>query len=188
MLYLTLPILLILVIVFYIWFYRILQRHLDKNRAVHEQLKNKYAALSEKEAELRLNNDLLLRKEETVIELYEITKDVCRSMEVDAVFNIFEERLKHYIKIDRLRFIKQDLDYELYKDNLAFPLDIGIKPVFFLVAEGVPKEDEEQFYILAQQFLLGFRRAALYQRIQDLAIHDSLTGILTRRYFLERLE
>jgi diguanylate cyclase (GGDEF)-like protein len=181
-------ILLFLVVLFYAGFNRILQSHLDGERTDCEQLKQDYAALIGREAVLKANNDSLLQQAESIIERYEITKDVCRSMDVDTVFEIFEERLRHYIKFDRLRLIKQDLDYQLYQDQLIFPLDIGIKPTFFLVAEGVPEKDQEQFYILTQQFLLGYRRATLYQRIQDLAIHDGLTSILTRRYFMERLE
>ena len=181
-------ILLFLVVLFYAGFNRILQRHLDGERTDCEQLKQGYAALIGREAALKASNDSLLQQAESVIELYEITKDVCRSMDVDTIFEIFGERLRHYIKIDRLRLIKQDLDYQLYQNQLIFPLDIGIKPTFFLVAEGVPEKDQEQFYILTQQFLLGYRRATLYQKIQDLAIHDSLTAILTRRYFMERLE
>ncbi len=48
------------------------------------------------------------------------------------------------------------------------------------------EEAKEKFSILAGQFLLGFKRALLYKQVQELSITDSLTGIFTRRHFLER--
>ena len=50
------------------------------------------------------------------------------------------------------------------------------------------EEDNEKFYILSQQFLLGIKRAVLYQDVQELAITDSLTGVFNRRYYLERFK
>jgi diguanylate cyclase (GGDEF)-like protein len=54
------------------------------------------------------------------------------------------------------------------------------------VASDVAALDTEKFYILAQQFLVGVKRAILYKKIQELAITDSLTQVFSRRYFLER--
>jgi len=181
-------ILFLLLALFYFAFNRFLERNLNLERAKFSQLEREVLVLSQRESDLKSQNNLLSEKAESVIELYEITKDVCKSIEENIVFDIFVERLKHYIKFGAIKLVKGDLDYQLYKNELIFPLDIGIKPTFFLVAEDVAQKDQEKFYILAQQFLLGFRRAALYRRIQDLAIHDSLTGVLTRRYFLMRLE
>lgn len=42
--------------------------------------------------------------------------------------------------------------------------------------------------ILRSQLALGLRRAFLYHHVQQSAIHDGLTGLVTRRYFRERLE
>lgn len=186
--YLILLILLTLLILLYLWVNRILQNFLSLPKLKLKQLEEDHANLLRKDSNQKSENKALSEKAESVVELYEITKEVCNSLEEDAVFDIFNEKLNDYIKFKEIRFIKQDLDYQLYKDNLVFPLDIGIKPTYFLVAEGVAKEEEEKFYILAQQFLLGFKRAAFYRRIQDLAIHDTLTGLLTRRYFLERFK
>lgn len=180
-------ILFILLILFYFCLKRILENFLSIRRIKHKQLEQDYEALLKKYTDLNSEIAIFSEKTDSVVELYDITKDVCKSLEEDVVFDIFKERLKDYIKVGTIRFIKQDLDYDLYKDDLIFPLDIGIKPTYFLVAQDVPGEEQEKFYILAQQFLLGFKRAALYRKIQDLAIHDTLTGLLSRRYFLERL-
>ena len=67
------------------------------------------------------------------------------------------------------------------------PLDIGKSPIGYLLASGIKQGDMDKFHILSQQFLLGLKRALLYQRVQELAITDSLTGASSRRYCLERL-
>ena len=42
--------------------------------------------------------------------------------------------------------------------------------------------------ILGHQFALALRRVKLYEEIEELAVTDSLTGVHTRRYFIERFE
>jgi diguanylate cyclase (GGDEF)-like protein len=54
------------------------------------------------------------------------------------------------------------------------------------VAAKIKPEDSEKFQILSQQFLLGIKRAILYQKVQALSITDGLTGVFSRRYCLER--
>jgi diguanylate cyclase (GGDEF)-like protein len=58
----------------------------------------------------------------------------------------------------------------------------------YLVVDGLRDADKEKFYILSGQFLLGIKRAILYQEVQELAIIDSLTSISNRRYYLERFK
>jgi diguanylate cyclase (GGDEF)-like protein len=182
--------LLILYILFYFWLYRNFRSGLYHQKLKLQEFNNDQKSLSEKWVELKTQNDSLSQKAESVVELYEITKDVCKSLEEEVIFNIFKEKLKHYIKVGDIQLVKENIDYGLYKEDLVVPLEIGmgITPTYFLVAKDVPDEDREEFHILTQQFLLGLRRTTFYRRIQDLAIHDSLTAILTRRYFIERLE
>jgi len=79
------------------------------------------------------------------------------------------------------------MDLNAYKDCIILPLEINRVTFGYLAAKGVEKESEEKFHILAQQCLLGVRRALLYQQVQELAITDSLTGIFTRKHYMERL-
>ncbi len=39
---------------------------------------------------------------------------------------------------------------------------------------------------MSQQFLLGLKRAVLYQHVQEMATLDSLTKVFTRRYWFQR--
>jgi diguanylate cyclase (GGDEF)-like protein len=165
-----------------------LQTASDKTKTKYAQLNSDYNSLLKEEQGLRLENDSLSERCESVVELYEITKYVTRSLEEGAVFEIFKEKLSQYLKIEDLQLVKGNIDYNLYRDSIVIPFDIGIKQEYFLAAKGVLPADQEKYHILAQQFLLGLRRAAYYSKIQDLAIHDTLTGVLTRRYFMERLD
>lgn len=46
----------------------------------------------------------------------------------------------------------------------------------------------QQWWNVSGQVALGLRRVGLYRQVQELAIHDGLTGLLVRRHFRERLE
>ena len=57
----------------------------------------------------------------------------------------------------------------------------------YLVIRGISLSEQPYLGILAAQFALGLKRARLYKMIQELAITDSVTGLFTRRYAMERL-
>jgi diguanylate cyclase (GGDEF)-like protein len=54
--------------------------------------------------------------------------------------------------------------------------------------KGLDPKDNEKFTILAHQFALALRRLKLYKDIETLALTDGLTGVYTRRYFIERFD
>ncbi|MFH1782289.1 MAG: GGDEF domain-containing protein [Candidatus Omnitrophota bacterium] len=82
----------------------------------------------------------------------------------------------------RLSIIK---DYEtLY----SFPLFVekNLRGIFYI--ENLPDIYYENFTILMSQFAIQFQKVMLYRKVEELSITDSLTGVSTRRYFLERFE
>lgn len=119
--------------------------------------------------------------------LYELTKDICKSLEEEKVFAIFHKSLKKYIGIGDCRYIKEAADLIKYKDYMILPLNIEENQIIgYLAVERISEADKERFGILAQQLLIGLRRALLYQKVQSMTITDSLTAVYCRRYFLER--
>lgn len=94
----------------------------------------------------------------------------------------FEQEVPKYLKAQDLQFIKGETDLSLYGDYAVLPLKIEKQHLGYLVAKGVDEHEKDKFHILANQFLLGLRRSLLYQKVQELAIMDSLTGVLSRRY------
>jgi len=129
-----------------------------------------------------LNKELI-----QTLALYELTKDICKSLEEEKVFSIFRENLKKYIGAGDCRYIKDNADLIKYKDYTILPLASSeSKPLGYLALNRILEEDKNKLLILAQQFLIGLRRAILYQKVSELTITDTLTQVYNRRYFLER--
>ncbi len=123
---------------------------------------------------------------ETLV-LYELTMDICKSLDEEKVFTIFRDNLKKHIGFRDCRYIKDSAELIKYKDYLVLPLNTAENQTAgYLAIDGVSDADEDKFGILTQQLLIGLRRALLYQKVQGLAITDALTQVYCRRYFLER--
>lgn len=147
-----------------------------------------------KEYEDRVEQDLLLKKQNTELEtkvrettaLYEITKDITKTLQEDKIFTIFKDNIAKYIEVQDCRYFKNEEELSRYKDYMVLPLKIQDKPIGYLAATGIKREGKEKFFILASQFVSGIKRAVLYQKVSELTITDSLTQIFNRRHFLDR--
>jgi len=132
-------------------------------------------------------NTQLDKKFADTLALYELTKDICKSLEEEKIFTIFNKSLKKYISIGDCRYIKDAADLIKYKDYLILPLNIEEnQTIGYLAVDRIPETDKEKFGILTAQLLIGLRRALLYEKVQSMTITDALTGVYCRRYFLER--
>ncbi len=119
--------------------------------------------------------------------LYELTKDICKSLDEEKIFAVFRDNLAKHINFKSCHYIKNDADLIKYGDFMVMPLNTAEnQDAGYLAVEGVPESDKDKFGILVQQLLIGLRRAHLYKKIQDMAIMDALTQAYCRRYFLER--
>lgn len=181
-----LPVLILLAIFFYSWSKKILSKRLGEVRQKYSDTQNEHLLLAGRDIELGKENTALKDKLNRDTALYDLTKEVCKQLKEEEVFLIFKEQIKKHVNLGNLKFIKGDADVSLYRDYITLPLYIGKNLFGYLFASGIKEEDKDTFYILAHQFILGIKRAALYEKVQELAIRDSLTQILSRRYFLER--
>jgi diguanylate cyclase (GGDEF)-like protein len=73
-----------------------------------------------------------------------------------------------------------------FETLIAIPLFVEEKLAGLLYIENIPRTHFENFVILTAQFAIQFQKVLLYKKVQEMSITDSLTGISTRRYFLER--
>ncbi|TBR16261.1 GGDEF domain-containing protein [bacterium] len=160
---------------------RVLEDDFDGVSKEYEYLLNESKRLHQQNADLR---NILDRN----IALYDITKEICKSLDMDEVFNNFLDQIRKYVVLSDCKFIKADMDMVPYMNYSSLPLKINRSVIGHLMVDGLREEDKDKFGILAQQFILGLKRAVLYQRIQELAITDSLTGVHTRKHYLSRLE
>ena len=169
-------------------FYReILFGRLKRKEANHACLLNELNRLNDFKKSLNLENNLLNKSFEDTLALYELTKDICKSLDEEKVFAIFNKNLKKHIGIGDCRYVKDSADLIKYKNYVILPLNLeGNQVAGYLAVDRIMDTDKEKFGILTQQFLIGLRRALFYQKVQDLTITDALTSIYCRRYFLER--
>ncbi|MBM3246044.1 MAG: diguanylate cyclase [Candidatus Omnitrophica bacterium] len=167
---------------------KIFNKRLPKINNNYEQLRARFDNLKSKNERLKKDNAILEKNVEETVALYDITREVCKFLEEDKVFESFRELINRYIRVGECKFAKSQADLSRYNDYTVFPLDIDKDIRRYLVTGQIREQDKERFSILKGQFLLGIKRAILYQKVQDLAITDSLTGIFSRRYLLERFK
>ncbi len=183
---LTIIILALLTLISSFLFNKIFCLKLNSRKKQYEEIRSNYERLSQESGELTANNIDLKNELEEMVALYDITKEICKSLDEAKVFELFKEQIGRYVKVKDCKLLDKDTDLSAYNDYIIVPLEIDKTNAGYLVAGGVEEEYKDKFNILAQQFVLGIKRAILYHRVQELAITDSLTGVLSRRHWLER--
>ena len=122
-----------------------------------------------------------------IFALYEITKDISKVLKDEEALKIFKEKISQYLKFEDCKLLDKNADSGSVKSYYCEELHVEKSIIGKLCVKGILEEDKDKFSILAQQFALGLRRIRLYEKIEELAITDSLTHVFTRRYSLERL-
>jgi len=125
-----------------------------------------------------------------IFTLYEITKEITKSLSEEEAFDLFKQKLGEYIAFDeclffnpnseKLKDIKKSKKYDLIS------LQGKRRRIGEIAINGVQEQDKEKLMILVQQFALALRRVKLYEEIERISITDSLTEVYTRNYALER--
>jgi len=179
--------LLIITISFSLLIREIFSNRLKRQETKSARLLSELNRMHEFKKSLDSENNLLNKKFEDILALYELTKDICQSLDEEKVFAIFNKNLKKHINIGDCRYIKDSAELIKYKDYMILPLNLeGNQVTGYLAVDRIQDTDKEKFGILTQQLLIGLRRALLYQKVQGLTIMDTLTSVYCRRYFLER--
>lgn len=180
-------ILLGLIILLYFSLRIILTRNFSKVENNHAELRNRHNELLQEEEKIKYENSLLKIKAEETIALYDITKELYRWLDEDAIFVSFKNEINRYVRVSDCNLLKPQEDLSAYSDYLVLPLKVDRASIGHLVVKGLEKHDKDKFHILLQQFILGLKRVMLYKKVQELAIRDNLTQVFTRRYCLELL-
>ncbi|MBU1869578.1 MAG: GGDEF domain-containing protein [Candidatus Omnitrophica bacterium] len=167
---------------------KLFKRILARENDLFEKLQAEYELLNKDSLQIKKQSAQFGDAAEKTLALYDVAKDICKSLDEDKVFAFFKERLARYIQIKDCRFLKEGADLSEVKGYDLVPLNMDKKPIGYLAAGGIREEDKEKFHILAEQFMLGIKRALLYKKVQELSITDGLTQIFSRRYFLERFQ
>lgn len=183
----SMQLLILLTVFLYIRIKRIADKILADAKNNYKRIQGESDRLLQENTKLMRGNSDLEKTADEIIALYDISKEICKHLDTQEVFVSFKEQLNKYIEVGDCKFLKSDADLSLYNNYAVLPLKIDENPVGYLAANIIREEDKDKFHILTQQFLLGAGRALLYQRVQEMAVTDSLTQAFNRRYFLERL-
>jgi diguanylate cyclase (GGDEF)-like protein len=141
--------------------------------------------LAEEKAKLQVEAD-------RIFNLFDLMRDSTRTFDKDEAFQAFKDHLKRQVQLEDCQLVgdvpKDMEDFPSFKGYKTFPLRTQRHDLGELVYRGLQAKDEETFSILAHQFALALRRIQLYKDVENMAIKDSLTGLHTRRYLMERFE
>lgn len=123
-----------------------------------------------------------------IFTLYEMTKDVTKSLTEEEAFEVFKKHLMEHVRFKECHYFgpleEVGADDE---DHFVIVLKSKRRKIGYIQIVGMNKEDMEKALILGNQFALAMRRVRLFREIEQIAITDGLTELHTRRYALERL-
>lgn len=74
------------------------------------------------------------------------------------------------------------------KTMAIIPLASENRTMGAVVMEDMRREELDKSAIVAMQFALEVKKVFLYEKVEELAITDGLTGLFVRRYFMDRFE
>ena len=168
---------------------RYLEHRLDEDL---EREKRKYNSLSKEKEELLEKQAVLESEASKIFTLYSMTREITRKMQEQEAFAVFKDHLKQNVRFKECRLVHPNSpeikDLKKSGGHFLFTLKGEKDKLGYLVFQGVEEEDKDKALILAHQFTLVLKRVKLQQEIERLSITDSLTGVHTRRYFMERFE
>jgi len=146
---------------------------------------NRWSSAQAKQKKLQSD---ILREEDSIQEigrLFGISKRFLGTLNLQEALEIIEEVLvKEFPSLSdlhrhqQIEQIRSDIDNgRMAAQALTGPLP-GIADARL----------RERWWIVSGQLALGLQRISRYRQVQDSATHDGLTGLMTRRYFIQRLD
>ncbi len=161
------------------------QERVFNESALSQQLVNRKESLC-------LEKTLLEGETIEIFTLYEITKEIIKTINEQEAFEIFKHRLGNHVGFAECLLLEPFSpaikEYKTSREHFIFPLQGKKRRIGCLVIKGLSEGDKEKFTILASQFALALWRVKLYEEIERIAITDSLTDVYTRRYALGRFQ
>ncbi|MBU1125296.1 MAG: GGDEF domain-containing protein, partial [Candidatus Omnitrophica bacterium] len=131
------------------------------------------------------NKELELSLSETSA-LYEVTKELSKTLQEGELITIFKNCLERYLSVKDFQYIRGVPLSARYKELTTVPFVIQGDTVGHVAVRKIREQDRDNFEILVHQFFSAFRRAELYRKVQELSIIDGLTQVFSRRYLLQR--
>ena len=145
-----------------------------------DELQKNYQNLLEEEKSLKSEGGKVEGKIGEQFLFYDVTRRITPLLDRRELFSTFSEGIKDF-DIDEVSFQRP-----LKKsDHLEFQL--GSDPSNVMSVKTSSKKGIEYLPLFAKLLGLCLERINLYEKLQQLSIYDTLTGVHNRRYFMKRL-
>lgn len=149
-----------------------------------------FNSLQQKKMEIDEEKVKFAEEAQEIFALYDMTKELSKNFSEDDSIRIFKAKLSDSVRCDECRFVLPAVEEKKTipqaPEGSVIPLIAQQQLLGYLLLKGCSSEGLEKAAILAHQLALVIRRDRLYRQVESLAITDSLTGVHTRRYILER--
>ena len=120
--------------------------------------------------------------------LYEVTKELSKSLEESEILNVFKEKISTILNLPDCGFLDNPPPENSSNEYSVFKITTASQKLRYFTIHDFGKTDRAKMMVMLNQLELFLKRSRLYSGIQELSIIDSLTGMYARRYFLERLK
>jgi diguanylate cyclase (GGDEF)-like protein len=170
----------------------LLQSRINRGRNLIQndlaEVEEAFSDLEIKEKQIEEENSKREKGVVRIANLYEATREISEFLEEDKIFSNFKNCLGKFIKFEDCSYMaKIETDKDL--NNLeVMPLVSENNSYGYLAINGLAKEERPILDILVAQLTASLKRSRLYEKVQELAITDSLTSVFTRRYAFDRFE
>lgn len=165
------------------------QREFDLTEEI-KSLKVDYEALFKKKEQLTLTEVLLTEQRQKLKQPFFFSHEIPFLLSCSEAMLVVNERLNDYDKDCHAQLFRLndllELEKVKAKQGKTFSLSVGGKKLGTLVLYGFKESWIPELNVLAYQLALFCHRIDLYASLDQLSVHDVLTGVYTRRYFFER--
>ncbi|MFH1768223.1 MAG: GGDEF domain-containing protein [Candidatus Omnitrophota bacterium] len=145
-----------------------------------------YAALCEKQKSFNSINSALSKRFQEMEDkindaffVYELARDMSPLISQKKLLDVFESKLKEFGGIKSVIFSNRPREKHLNYELKTY------RPRYISIGSS-SRKTREYLPLFLHQLNLCLERIDLYKKLQELSIHDSLTQIYNRRYFMER--
>ncbi|MCM8826629.1 MAG: GGDEF domain-containing protein [Candidatus Omnitrophica bacterium] len=153
---------------------------------VKKELSIQYQALCDKNNSLSSINEAVSKKVkeleeklEEVFFVYELARDIAPILDEDKLLSLYKEKLINFVGLKEVNFTSHPQENFInYKLNTERQI--------YLSLECIPERIKEHIPIFIHQLNLCLGRIELYNKLQEISIHDYLTGVFNRRHIMER--
>ncbi len=118
--------------------------------------------------------------------LFDEMNELSAFLEESKLLQSAKESLSKFCSFSHIEFV--DSGRPIPEDYSLFPLDTKNGPYRYVAFKGLKIQEPYFLDVFLKHLSSCLKRAHLYRFVEEMSIHDYLTGCFSRRHLLERLE